>query len=175
MRRRFRSIGLAAIAVWMMGSVASFGDEPKASNVASPQSKPLYSPEQFKRLGERDDLIDQKDQLLRDGKLADAATALEKMVAIDREVLGDEHCDTFRALEGVARIHALDNNQSAAKRALANLTDLQNKGYGAGTWRTVDVRLVTEFVNRLGNVNNDQRVRLQKSSRDDDSAAGPVP
>lgn len=120
MRRRFRSIGLAVVAVWMMGAVASFGDEPKASNVAPPQSKPLYSPEQFKRLGERDNLIDQKDQLLRDGKLADAAAALEKIVAIDREVLGDEHCDTFRALEGVARVHALENNQAAAKRCWLN-------------------------------------------------------
>src|ERR1700690_3727054 len=127
-----RSACLLLLVLAILCSLGSNGAEQNPLEAKSSEPKSKFTPQQFERLGERDQIEEHKDQLLRDGKFTDAAADLEKIVAIDREVLGDDHCDTFNALRVLTRVEALDNNQAAAKKSLAELADLQSKGHGAG-------------------------------------------
>ena len=135
----------------------------------TPQVKPLepeglFTPQQFDRLGERNKFQEQKRGLLRQGKFTEAVAAGEKVVAIDREVLGADHCDTFLAIAALIRNQVLADDP-AAQKSLAELAGLQAKGYGAGGWRAVEVRLSTEFVKRVAGMDAKQRERLRQADQ----------
>ena len=80
-------------------------------------------------------------------------------------MLGTDHYDTFRALLGLAGTEVINGDQAGAQKLLRELADLQTKGYGAGTWRAVDVRLSNDFMKRVAGMNAEQRARLRQAQQ----------
>ena len=161
-------------------SLALLGAEPPPANAksadlkasdtkppepASSDPKSQYTPEQLSRVDERDHADEQKDQFLREGKFAAAVAASEKIVAIDREVLGDNHCQFFMTLEWLAKLQALNDNQAAAQKSLVELSALQSKGLGAGGSRTVEAHLMTDYLKRLSALDDKQRENLRQAEQ----------
>ena len=115
--------------------LASLGADPKPTSAKPPDTtssdaRPLYTPRQFERLGERDQLVEQKEQFKCDGKFAEAIAASEKIIAIDREVLGTDHYDTFRALLGLAGTEVINGDQAALKNCFASWPICRRKATG---------------------------------------------
>ena len=66
--------------------------------------QPLTAAQQ-QRLKERDHYSEESDALLGEGKLPEAIAAAEKMLAIEQEVLGNNHLDVAGSLERLADMH----------------------------------------------------------------------
>ncbi len=100
-----------ALGAW--AAVAGFADssDPSTANVPA-ANKPL-TPQQHQRLKERDELDSQASALLAKGKFDDAVAASKKALAVDREVLGDEHRESFDAMQLVVRLMALNGDFAA--------------------------------------------------------------
>src|ERR1700692_3128790 len=62
---------LLLLAAAIIHPLVSLGSEPDPPDTKPAELKSLFTPQQLERLGERDRIEDQKDQLLRDGKFAD--------------------------------------------------------------------------------------------------------
>src|SRR6185295_9275882 len=68
---------------------------------------PALTPQQQERLKERDGYSKLATQRQKEGKYADAVQAVEKMLAIEREVLGNEHKDVVQSLKLLADLHEI--------------------------------------------------------------------
>ena len=73
-----------------------------AAAAEPPAEKPLTTVEQ-QRLKERDQYSDESAKLEKEGKLPEAIAAGEKMLAVEREVLGNDHADVAGSLGRLAR------------------------------------------------------------------------
>ncbi len=109
---------------------------------------------------ERDRLWDEAQRLRDEGKLAEAAAAAERMLAIERQWLGEDDGEVVYSIEWLAGVYeqAEDWPSAAARRreALAWREAHQE----AGHWETVDARLALAHVQLLQGLSAEDRQRL---------------
>ncbi len=99
-------------------------------------------PQQRKlRLAERDRLMGEVKTLRDAGKLDEAVAAVEKALAIDREVLGNLHDNVATGLDWLGWLQERRQNFPAAFQARREQLSLYRKLYGDQHWWTIDVRL----------------------------------
>ena len=110
-----------------------------ASLRAEPPKPPLTS-EQQEKLKERDRHVTEANRLQREGKLAEAIAAAEKMLAIERQVFGKEHDGVIDSLQFLASLHQQKDDWAAARRSLQEVLDVQTQRYGKEDWRVTDAR-----------------------------------
>jgi tetratricopeptide (TPR) repeat protein/CHAT domain-containing protein len=117
-----------------------------------PPAPPALTEQQQQRLKERDQLKSEAEKLEKDGDFTTALAAVEKKLAIEREVLGDQHDDTTSTLEWVAEIHSSRDEFSQARKALDEVMAIRTRQYGAEHWQTADTKRGLDylsFVERL--------------------------
>ncbi|HJT34455.1 MAG TPA: tetratricopeptide repeat protein [Pirellulales bacterium] len=129
------------------------------------EAPPSFSTESHRRLKERDRWAQETTKLRQQQKLPEAIEACQKMLQIEREVLGDNDIDVIGSLIQLAEMHEACDDFAAAKsereEILATTTQLE----GAGHWKVIDARLALEDVERWAALNSDQRHRLREADK----------
>ena len=99
--------------------------------IPSPTLGQAAGDERQERLQERDRKLWAEAQRLRaQGKLDEAITAAEKMLAIEREVLGAEHPEVAVSLEWLAKVYIEREDFAAARKARQEVLALRGKLHG---------------------------------------------
>jgi CHAT domain-containing protein len=124
------------------------------------------------KLQERDRLGVQARSLRAGGKLAEAAAAVEKMVAIEREVLGKMHGQVADSLAWLAEIHEEREDFAAARKARKEVLRIRAEVDGLGHWRVTDARLALAHVDILAGLSAGQRRQLQRAAQLNDEMIG---
>ncbi len=134
----------------------------KASTV--PQS-PTLTAAQRERLTERDRLGKDATELRSEGKLAEAIAAAERMLAIEREVLGEVSDEVISSLELIASIQEQRDDWPAAISTRRNVLNLQIRALGEGHWKVTDARLALQDTDRRAAMPREQRQKLAEATR----------
>jgi CHAT domain-containing protein len=125
--------------------------------------KPLTAAQQA-RLKEGDRLAAEARKLEQSGQLAEAVTAWQKKLAIEREVYGGAHEQVARSLAELARLHESREDFPAARKARQEVLALRTKLHGDKDWRVTDARLDLEDVDRLSKLTAEGRRRLRQAT-----------
>jgi tetratricopeptide (TPR) repeat protein len=165
---RFLLVALTVLVLCDLTAAVKAGsqkEEPKASkdSKAPPAQEPTRSlspAEREQRLRERDGLEAEAKKLWAAGKLAEAITAAEKMLAIERQVFGDRADDVVGSLQWLASLHKQREDFSAAGQRLREVRDIQTARYGQDDWRVADARLTLADVLLLAKLDSEQRKQL---------------
>lgn len=114
-------------------------------------ARPL-TPQQQERLRERDRLWKEMQRLRAAGQLPQAIAALEKVLAIEREILGRDHEDVAGSLQTLAGMREQQGEFAAARQARREVLQIRVQRNGQDHWRTGDARRAlaqTELLERL--------------------------
>jgi CHAT domain-containing protein/Tfp pilus assembly protein PilF len=130
------------------------------SNAGLSKDRPLTA-EQQQRLQERDRLWTEAKQHQADGKLAEAVTAAEKMLAIDRALSGNAHAEVAYSLEYLAGLHEAREDFAGARKARQEVVAINTELWGAKHWKVRDARLALAHVERLVRLEPAQRQLLR--------------
>ena len=123
-------------------------------------------------LKERDRLWQQTQELRAAGKTAEALAAAEAMLAIEREVLPEDHDDLAVLLGWLAELQVEREDFAAAKAARREVLANLRKRLGESDWRVADARRAFEDVERLAEMDRDRRARLAEADRLNRTAMG---
>ena len=134
------------------------------SITARAQNQPAAA-ERQERLQERDRLGAEARRLRAQGQLDEAITAAEKMLAIEREVLGAEHPAVAVSLEWLAKVYIEREVFAAARKARQEVLALRGKLHGMKPWKVTDARLALADVERVAALSPDQRRRLAEANQ----------
>ena len=149
---------LAACATVIVAlAAATAADPPK------PAAKPLTA-EQQQKLKEAQRYSDMATELEKTGKLAESVAAAEKMLAIERAVLGDIHEDVAGSLNRIGRTQRKREEWASARTAYRELAAVRAKLYGPEDWRTGDARRAADDVDREAAMTPADRGRLRDAA-----------
>ena len=147
------------LAVFFVVTFPVSAAEPPAQAAAT---KPPTAAQQ-ERLKKRDHCFREAQRLRREGKLEEAITATEKMLAIGREVFGDVHADVAFSLEMLARMHEQREAWDAAHKACEEALAVRTKLHGEKNWRVTEARFALESINKLASLTDEQRRKLREA------------
>jgi CHAT domain-containing protein/tetratricopeptide (TPR) repeat protein len=133
-----------------------------AAGAESPAPLTQERQEKFK---ERDRFQKEAEKLQAEGKLPEAIAAAEKMLAIERELLGSVHPDVAMSLEFLADLHEAREVFPAARKARQEVLAIQTKLRGAQHWQVTDARLALQDVERLARMAPADRRRLAEAGQ----------
>ena len=139
-------VGMVCL-VWKIGPVL-------AQEAAS---KPELTAAQKERLKERDKFFERVQRLRAAGKLDEATTAAEAILAIERETLGPSSEDAIDSLEIIARLQEERDDWAAALKVRHEVLDLRVKALGTQHWLVVNTRFALERAQALAKLTPDQR------------------
>jgi CHAT domain-containing protein len=123
------------------------------------------SPEVKAALRERDRLADQTRKLRAAGKLAEAITAAEAMLAIERNVFPPDHDAILSSLDRLASLHLEFEDFAAAKAARQEALAILRKRFGETHWKMVDARLALEDVERRAGMTHEEKQKWTEADR----------
>jgi tetratricopeptide (TPR) repeat protein len=126
--------------------------------------------QQPSRLEEARQLGSRVGQLRLAGKFAEAAAVLEKKLAIERDVLGNESPRAIETLEQLAAARQDAEDFDAARVAWKEALGLRTKAQGAKHWRTVSTRINLAHMERVAALRPEQRTRLAQAEELDTQA-----
>jgi Tetratricopeptide repeat len=170
-RLLFVVLTLLVVCVRLAPLRAGLGEEePKASKgreapPAPEPARPLSPSEQQQRLRDRNRLGAETQKLQADGKLAEAITAAEKLLAIERQLFGDRDDAVVESLQWLAELHEQREDFPAAGQRLREVQHIQTARYGQDNWRVRDARLALDDVQLRAKLDGAQRKRLAEAER----------
>jgi CHAT domain-containing protein len=129
---------------------------------------PPLTPAQQQQLKERDRWAAETKKLRQQGKLAEAIAACEKMLAIERDVLGNVHANVANSLEQLAKMQEEQADFEAAKKARQEVLAIRRKLNGDKHWRVTDARLALALLEKLVQLTPEERRQLEQAKRLDD-------
>lgn len=103
--------------------------------------------------------------LAENGKLDEAVGAARKVIAIEREVFGEEHEELTTSLEWLAQLDVRRGDLAAACQTRRLLLTLQRKLYGAEHWRATDTRLALADLERQAAFSRDERQMFNQATQ----------
>jgi CHAT domain-containing protein/Tfp pilus assembly protein PilF len=128
-------------------------------------AEPPLTPEQKGRLKERDRFQAASRKADADGRLAEAVASVEKMLAVEREVLGDIHDDTAGSQTWLARLLAEQGDFVRARAAAGEAVTIHAKLHGETHWQTRTTRFGLADVERLSKLDETNRKRVFEARR----------
>ena len=158
---RFRQIGAVGLVIGLLLGAGenAYGDPPSEA----PDRK--LTPEQQEKLKTRDQLGKTANQADSEGKLAEARTAVEKKLAIERDVFGHPHINTVNSLAWLTDLCLRDEDYPSARdygrQTLVACTHI----HGDSHWKTTDSRLAIAEVELHAKLTKDQRADLKEATR----------
>jgi tetratricopeptide (TPR) repeat protein len=152
-------VRLRAAGWWLLLALVSSWPAAAVGRADEPMPKPLTA-EQRERLKERDRLFAEIQKLNQAGKAAEMVTAMEKKLAIEREVFGDVHEEVAGSLTMLARLHEFREDFGPARKAREELLAIRTKLHGDKDWRVTDARLALENAKLLEKLEPAARRRL---------------
>ncbi len=137
---------------------------------AEPQPPISLSAAQRERLKERDALSQQARKLRAEGKTAEAVTAAQAMVAIERELFGKDSDEVIRSTKLVALWNEQSEDWPALKQARSDVLTALTARFGKDNDEAVEALGTPEGRDAL----TDERSRpAQAQGSNRDGAAGP--
>lgn len=121
--------------------------------------------DQQARLKERDRYGDEVRKFQAAGRLDDAVASAEKMLSIERELLGDDSDDVAGSLYTLASLHEQREDFPAARNALQELLATATDRYGPENWHVADARRALDYLDRLEKLSRDDRRLLARADR----------
>jgi CHAT domain-containing protein/tetratricopeptide (TPR) repeat protein len=115
------------------------------------------------QLKERDRLDKEASRLVREGKFADAALMVEKVLAINRSVLGEQDVNVLYSMVWLAELQAFAGNFPGARKTAQLAVSLQQKGRPDSHWRVGHARLYAAYVELLATLDADKREQLRQA------------
>lgn len=112
------------------------------------------------RFAERDRLWSEAAAQLTAGKLRPAIAAGEKVVAIERRLLGNAHAEVAATLAWLSRAYLEAGDFKAARRACDEALAILTKSFGANDWRTVDARWELKHLEAVQKLSAKDRAEL---------------
>jgi hypothetical protein len=146
----------------LLAVLALFGIPWRVQGAAPPKAKPLTE-EQKARLKERDRLFAEAMSLARAGKVAETIPAMQKVVAIERDVFGNVHEKVAQSLTSLARLEELRDGFGAATKAHKEALAIVTKLYGNKDWRTIDARWKLDGLERRARLSRADRKQLAQA------------
>ena len=139
--------------------------EPSSVAQPTPSQPPKLTPAQQEKIKTRDRLEKEANKFQSEGKLAEARAAVEKSLAIERDVFGDAHAEVAGSLAWLTKLCLQAEDFPAAreygKKALAARKQLHDESH----WRTTDARLDLEDVELRAGLTEKQRADLDIAVR----------
>src|SRR5438128_811054 len=127
-----------------------------------PQPPPLTAA-QKERLQERDKYGELTAKYRQQGKLAEAIQAAEKMLAIEREVIGNFHEEVAGSLEQLAEMHEQREDFAVARKARHEVLAIRTKQPGDKHWRVTDARLQLDDLKLVERLSPEDRALLREA------------
>jgi CHAT domain-containing protein len=130
---------------------------------AAPASQPqaLTAEQKKALLQERDRYLAEVNKLGRQGKLAEAIAAAEKMLAVERRLFGDVHEEIAGSLALLGQLNEARENWDVARKVRSEALTLLTKLHGAKDWRVTDARLALALVETLSRLEANARKQLR--------------
>jgi CHAT domain-containing protein/Tfp pilus assembly protein PilF len=126
--------------------------------------KPL-TVQQQERLLERDQLDKDSQKARAAGKLAEAIAALEKGLAIEREVLGESDVVPYRSMQSLARLCAVNGDFEAARRWVKDSQQIQSRVQPPLEWTLSDAPRTLATIEQFSKLDAKQLDRLREAVR----------
>ena len=114
-----------------------------------------------KQLEPRGKLAQESEQLAREGKLVEAIAACQKLLALQRSVLGPEHADVVASLGHLADLQEHNEEFAPAEKSRLEVLALQKKRLASDDWRVTDARLALENLAALARMDAKARMELK--------------
>ena len=153
---------LLAIFSWMV--VIGFGPRALlAQPTPAAPPKPTLAKEQQEKLKERDQLKKEIKKLRALGKLAEAITTAQKIVTIERQVLGNVQDDLADSLALLAGLQEEQEDFPGARKAREEVLDIRTKLHGKEHWMVGDARRKLLDLARLAKLPQDDRKLLKEA------------
>jgi CHAT domain-containing protein/Tfp pilus assembly protein PilF len=121
--------------------------------------------ERKEKLKQRERYLSEYRAMLRDGKLALAAEALEKALALEQQIFGPVHANVDASLRNLADVHKKREDFPAAKKCLQQSLELRRKLYGANHWRVIDSGWALRHLEQWAQSDAKQRQDLGEAAR----------
>jgi tetratricopeptide (TPR) repeat protein/CHAT domain-containing protein len=137
-----------------LGCARAAADEPKY--------QPL-TPGQKAKLQERDRLAAEAQKYNRAGKSNEILAALQKKLAIEREVFGDVNEEVASSLVALAQIHEAREDFDAARKTRKEVLTLRTNLHGDKDWRVTDARLDLEDLELRARLGAAARLRVREA------------
>jgi CHAT domain-containing protein/tetratricopeptide (TPR) repeat protein len=134
--------------------------------VATPGHAPsqgLSEGERARRLAEIE--RDRKDAVsfANSGRLEEAAATTRKILAVEREVLGELHEDVLMSLQFLARVYEMRGDWVEARDALGQVLAIRQRRPEQREWQITDARRALDDLERRAAMRPDQRQRLGRA------------
>jgi CHAT domain-containing protein/Tfp pilus assembly protein PilF len=152
------------LSIFLLGMLATFTGHAVAADPSPPhKAAPLSDADRKKLLAERDRFSEESQKHQLKGESAEAIAAAEKMLDIERKVLGDFNEDVVGSLERLAQLHASRDEFASARRAQQEVVAIRSKLYGEKDWRVTDSRQALEWTTRLPQFSAAERRKLDEA------------
>jgi serine/threonine-protein kinase len=119
------------------------------------------SPQQQKRLQERDALLQEMIRFGEQGKLEEAVHAGEKMLALERTIFGEAHVEIASSQEALAQLYEAREDFTSAVKARQEILRIRTQLLGEKHWRVTDARLAMARSEQWAKQDREQRQRLR--------------
>jgi tetratricopeptide (TPR) repeat protein/CHAT domain-containing protein len=158
--------GFGLCLLLLLGLAAGPSGHPaRAQQPTKQAAAPAVVEQRRARLKERDRYDQESQKLWSGGKLPEAVAAAEKMLAIEREVLGPENDDVAGSLRWLAQLHAEQDDFATARKLGAERLALSTKLHGDDHWRVADARLDLAHLERLSALSPERRKGVAEAER----------
>jgi tetratricopeptide (TPR) repeat protein len=144
-----------------------------AGTMARAQQAAALTPpadERQAQLAERNRLDLESKQLRLAGKLPEAIAAATNMLALERQLFGNEHDDVAGSLLFLGECYEQASDFAQAESRLRERYDIRLMAYGEQSWRSVDARSDLDYCRRLAVLPVDARAKLTEADRMIDQA-----
>jgi CHAT domain-containing protein/Tfp pilus assembly protein PilF len=135
------------------------------------QAPGLSSPQQDKRLEERDRLSERVEELRRAGKLDEALAAAERAVELERRAGREKRSRDGNAFSRLAELHELRGDWDRALALRKEALTVCERLVGKDHWRTADARLSVAFAEKVAGLEAPDRARVQAALRIEEQSA----
>ena len=154
---------MAWIACWLFLTIAAAAQRATAQEPVAKQAASEPTPEQAAKRKERDELSIQAKRLRGIGKLPEAIEVAERVLAIEREIFGEEHGVVASTYGWIGEVQSAAEDFSAAEKSYQAALDLLKRLHGARDWRVTDGRLALEHARLLASLDSTKREALSQA------------
>jgi tetratricopeptide (TPR) repeat protein len=140
-----------------------------AAQAAAPPAE--LTREQKAKLAQRDRLEQSLPDLVRKRHYDKAVEAAERIVALEKEVLGETDARVVASLQRLARGREALDQYVKAIRLRQEVVRLQEKRLGKDHWQTTDARLALESSRRRAGMSPEEHAALLQAQADNERAA----
>jgi CHAT domain-containing protein len=154
---------LGVATCWLLACPVQAGESKPLGEAPDLNAPSRFSPEQHKRIAERDRLEQELPKLRAAGKLNEALASVQKMIAIDREVFGTNDPLVAQTLARLVDLHIRRNDFPGARKAVTEILAIYQAAKATPRWRIEETQISLGRLGRLEALTGEKRKDLAKA------------